>query len=125
MTSISLREQKHLIPHCYQRRQNHSHDSFLCLFLCLICFSFFQHQNIFLHICSDLFCVFPSLLFSMHACVRHFVSFMGCSPVRSSGVAPPPPLAPPYLLIWRAAGYWGTTQSSRGSTFTTRAQSRR
>lgn len=87
---------------------------FVCCFLFLIC------TPLFTHLILSLLVPHPtSIFFSMHVSVRPFVSFMGCSPVSSSAVAPSPPPAPPYLLIWRAAGYWGVTRSSHGSTFTT------
>lgn len=57
------------------------------------------------------------------ACVRPSASFTECSPASSSGEAPPPPLAPPCPLTWRAAGCWGTTQTSHGNTPPTLAQS--
>lgn len=68
----------------------------------------------------------PSILFLFQftlAGIRPSVSFTECSPASSSGEAPPPPPAPPCPLTWRAAGCWGTTQTSRGGTFPTLARS--
>lgn len=99
-----------------------THNIVCVAFAFVFSFFFSEYLNFFTILMSFVF--FISVPFPLHACVRPFVSFMGCNLVSFSAVAPLRPLAPPYLLIWRAAGYWGMTQSSQGCTFTSHTLSR-